>query len=53
MTPIGISEKAQVLTPDDLMDGARPSGTSVVIFDDDHYYMAASSPNCSGARGMR
>ena len=28
-----------VLTPDDILDGARPSGR-VTIFDDDHYYMA-------------
>ncbi|MAC80932.1 MAG: NADH:flavin oxidoreductase [Rhodobacteraceae bacterium] len=27
-----------VLTPDDIMDGQRPSG-HVVIYDDDHYYM--------------
>ena len=27
-----------VFTPDDLMDGAAPSG-HVVIYDDDHYYM--------------
>ncbi len=27
-----------VLTPDDIMAGARPSGP-VVVFDDDHYYM--------------
>ena len=27
-----------VFTPDDLMDGARPSG-HVVVYDDDHYYM--------------
>jgi dimethylamine/trimethylamine dehydrogenase len=29
-----------VLTPDDILRGARPSG-EVTIFDDDHYYMAA------------
>ena len=29
----------QVLTPDDLMAGARPDGERVVVFDDDHYYM--------------
>ncbi|HVN47127.1 MAG TPA: FAD-dependent oxidoreductase [Steroidobacteraceae bacterium] len=29
-----------VLTPDDIMQGARPAG-AVTIFDDDHYYMAA------------
>ena len=29
----------QVLTPDDLMAGTRPTGERVVLFDDDHYYM--------------
>jgi dimethylamine/trimethylamine dehydrogenase len=29
----------QVLTPDDLMAGARPGGPRVVLFDDDHYYL--------------
>jgi dimethylamine/trimethylamine dehydrogenase len=28
-----------VLTPDDIMRGARPQG-AVTVFDDDHYYMA-------------
>ena len=28
----------RVFTPDDVMDGARPTGR-VVVFDDDHYYM--------------
>jgi dimethylamine/trimethylamine dehydrogenase len=28
-----------LLTPDDLMDGVRPDGERVVIYDDDHYYM--------------
>jgi dimethylamine/trimethylamine dehydrogenase len=35
--PIAIS--GPVLTPDDLMSGLRPKGKSVVIFDDDHYYI--------------
>jgi dimethylamine/trimethylamine dehydrogenase len=30
---------AGVLTPDDILHGARPTG-AVAIFDDDHYYMA-------------
>lgn len=30
---------AGVLTPDDILQGARPAGR-VTIFDDDHYYMA-------------
>ncbi len=29
----------EVLTPDDLLAGARPSGARVVLFDDDHYYL--------------
>jgi dimethylamine/trimethylamine dehydrogenase len=28
-----------VLTPDDLMNGARPVGKQVVLYDDDHYYL--------------
>ena len=28
-----------ILTPDDLMDGRRPDGERVAIFDDDHFYM--------------
>jgi dimethylamine/trimethylamine dehydrogenase len=32
---------ADVLTPDDLMEGKRPTGRNVVLFDDDHYYMAS------------
>ncbi len=37
--PIPTSDAIEVLTPDDLMDGARPTGRSVVIYDDDHYYL--------------
>jgi len=37
--PISIASDAEVLTPDDLMAGKRPSGKSVVLYDDDHYYM--------------
>lgn len=38
VVPMPIAEGAQVFTPDDLMDGTVPGGT-VVIYDDDHYYM--------------
>jgi dimethylamine/trimethylamine dehydrogenase len=30
---------AEILTPDDLLAGARPTGKQVVLFDDDHFYM--------------
>lgn len=37
--PISIDAQAEVLTPDDLMNGLRPQGREVVLYDDDHYYM--------------
>jgi dimethylamine/trimethylamine dehydrogenase len=37
-TPIAGWESANVLTPDDVMDGAAVAGPALV-FDDDHYYM--------------
>ena len=36
--PMEISGALPVLTPDDIMDGQRPTGR-IVLFDDDHYYM--------------
>ena len=36
---IEIAPGAEVLTPDDLMAGERPTGKRVVLYDDDHYYM--------------
>jgi dimethylamine/trimethylamine dehydrogenase len=37
--PMPIAADADVLTPDDLMAGKRPSGKTVTLYDDDHYYM--------------
>ncbi len=37
--PVPGSEAAEVYTPDDIMAGNLPDGP-VVVFDDDHYYMA-------------
>jgi dimethylamine/trimethylamine dehydrogenase len=37
--PIPIDAVADILTPDDILDGKRPKGKNVVIYDDDHYYM--------------
>lgn len=36
---VNIHSAAQILTPDDLMDGRFPDRGPVVIFDDDHYYI--------------
>ena len=40
-----------VLTPDDLMAGARPRGERVVLFDDDHYYMGGVLAELLAAEG--
>jgi len=39
LKPVPCSADATVLTPDDLMAGTRPPMGSVLIYDDDHYYM--------------
>ncbi len=36
--PVPGSDRPEVMTPDDIMDGAMPTGP-VIVFDDDHYYM--------------
>ncbi|MBC6405914.1 MAG: NAD(P)-binding protein [Rhodospirillales bacterium] len=38
VVPMPIDAAMPIFTPDDIMDGKRPSGR-VVIYDDDHYYM--------------
>ncbi|REH48530.1 dimethylamine/trimethylamine dehydrogenase [Kutzneria buriramensis] len=38
---LAIDPAAEVLTPDDVMAGARPRGRHVVVYDDDHYYIGA------------
>jgi len=43
---------AAVLTPDDLMDGARPGGR-IVIYDDDHYYMGGLMAELLVAEGAK
>jgi dimethylamine/trimethylamine dehydrogenase len=39
LKPVPIAGGAEVLTPDDLMAGKRPQAKTVLIYDDDHYYM--------------
>jgi dimethylamine/trimethylamine dehydrogenase len=40
LKPVPVAPQSHVLTPDDLLGGVRPRGKRVVIYDDDHYYMA-------------
>ncbi len=49
--PIPGTDGGNVLTPDDIMDGARPQGT-VLIYDDDHYYMGSVIAEQLAANGF-
>ncbi len=40
-SPVPGSDAAHVLTPDDILEGRRPPEGRVLLFDDDHYYMAS------------
>jgi dimethylamine/trimethylamine dehydrogenase len=39
LRPLDLGAAGEILTPDDLLHGARPRGDRVVLFDDDHYYL--------------
>ncbi len=49
--PIPVDPAVDVLTPDDVMAGTRPSGRRVVLFDDDHYYMGGVLAELLAAEG--
>jgi len=42
-----------VLTPDDLFAGARPTGERVVLYDDDHYYLGGAIAELLAAEGKQ
>ncbi len=52
VVPFPTSEAMPIFTPDDLMDGAAPSG-HVVIYDDDHYYMGGVMAELLIQKGCR
>jgi dimethylamine/trimethylamine dehydrogenase len=37
--PPALHPSVEALTPDDLMQGRRPAGERILLFDDDHYYL--------------
>ena len=39
---IPVESEAETLTPDDVMSGRMPGGKSVIVWDDDHYYMGGA-----------
>jgi dimethylamine/trimethylamine dehydrogenase len=49
------SDTTPMLSPDDIMDGKRPTipGSGVVVFDDDHYYMGSLMAELLAAEGYR
>jgi dimethylamine/trimethylamine dehydrogenase len=49
--PIPIAADANLLTPDDLMDGRLPRGKRVLVWDDDHYYMGGVLAELLAERG--
>ena len=53
LTDIPTDRAMPVFTPDDLMAGGGPLGGQVLIYDDDHFYMASVLAELLVARGCR
>ena len=53
--PLPIAPRARVLSPDDVMDGAAlpAAGERVVVWDDDHYYLAGGDRRDARGAGLR
>lgn len=51
--PIPVAAAMEVLTPDDLMDGRRPAGRRVVVYDDDHCYLGGVLAELLAGQGHR
>lgn len=49
--PVAIEPDAPILTPDDILTGARPQGP-VVIFDDDQFYMGGAIAELLARQGI-
>jgi len=52
VVPMPIDPAMPVFTPDDLMGGKLPNGT-VVVFDDDHYYMGGVLAELLASKGVK
>jgi dimethylamine/trimethylamine dehydrogenase len=51
--PMALDPGLQLLTPDDLMRGERPTGERVLLFDDDHYYLGGVLAELLAREGHR
>ena len=50
--PIPIAPEAKVFSPSDILDGRLPEEGPVIIWDDDHYYMAGVIDELLADRGL-
>jgi dimethylamine/trimethylamine dehydrogenase len=53
LAPVPTDAAMPVFTPDDLMAGEGPAGQSVVLYDDDHFYMGSVLAEWLVVRGCR
>ena len=53
LSPIPTDPALPVFTPDDLMAGGGPTGGTVVLYDDDHFYMGSVLAELLVARGCQ
>jgi len=51
--PAVLDPAVETLTPDDLMDGRRPAGERILLFDDDHYYHGGVLAELLATEGKR
>jgi dimethylamine/trimethylamine dehydrogenase len=49
--PLPLDGSTEMCTPDELLDGVRPGGKRVVLFDDDHYYLGGALAELLAAEG--
>jgi dimethylamine/trimethylamine dehydrogenase len=53
LTPLEADAGAEILTPDHVMDGGRPRGERVILYDDDHFYMGGVLAGLLAREGYR
>lgn len=53
LQPLPIAGGLEVLTPDELLRGNLPTGERVLVYDDDHYYMAGALAEVLAAAGKQ
>jgi len=51
--PIAGADAERSFSPDDIMDGRRPPQGSVVVFDDDHFYMGSMMADLLAGEGYQ